>query len=233
MEVIMKIIFILSLIFFLLCVLKNKTACERIIFKHMFNNNQYIIYEVCDVLTHQECQVLITNSIPTLHRSSVISHNPISDVRTSQNTFLHNNTSNAELSNVLAKIEDITHKMSGKSIRNQEPLQVVKYTKNQYYKPHYDCCVPLNSPMCLKDSHLHGYRHSTLLLYLNDVEEGGETEFPLIKYKFKPKMGCGIFFFNLTKNEKNYHYLSKHAGLSPIKGDKWVCNKWIRTTEYS
>ena len=233
MEVIVKIIFILSLMLFLLCVLKKKKISEKIIFKHIFNNNQYIIYEISDVLTPQECNVIISNSGPTLHRSSVISNNPVSDVRTSYNTFLHKTNTNAELLKILTKIENMTHKLSGKPIENQEPLQVVKYNKDQYYKQHYDCCVPMNSPMCLQDSKLHGYRHSTFLLYLNDVEEGGETDFPLINYKFKPKIGCGIFFFNLTKNEKIYHVLSKHAGLPPTKGEKWVCNKWIRTIEYN
>ena len=143
--------------------------------KHFFKNNQYLIFEIDNLLNKDECDLLI---------------------------------------------------------KHAKPLQIVKYSPHQEYKSHYDCCVPMNSPMCLNDAKSHGYRHSTLLIYMNDVDIGGETEFPLLNYKFTPKLGKAIFFFNLTKNEDSFHTLSKHAGLPPTHGDKWICNKWIRTQPY-
>lgn len=202
--------------------------------KHFFKNNQYLIFEIDNLLNKDECDLLIKHANPRLERSSTISSTPISNVRTSYNTFLHSkdHSLSSDVKNILHKIDTITNKLSGKPVENQEPLQIVKYSPHQEYKSHYDCCVPMNSPMCLNDAKSHGYRHSTLLIYMNDVDIGGETEFPLLNYKFTPKLGKAIFFFNLTKNEDSFHTLSKHAGLPPTHGDKWICNKWIRTQPY-
>ena len=37
----------------------------------------------------------------------------------------------------------------------------------------------------------------TVILYLTDVEEGDETEFPKIHLKVRPKKGNALFFWNL------------------------------------
>ena len=67
---------------------------------------------------------------------------------------------------------------------------------------------------------------------INDNIEGGETEFPLINKKIKPEKGKGVLFFNLEKDLLNRRELSKHAGLPPTKGEKWMCNKWIRLNKF-
>lgn len=203
------------------------------IVKHVFNKFDYVIYELHNILDASECKILIESSKNKLVRSSVISDTPISDIRTSSNTFLKKTQQKTALNAVLDKIDIITMKISGKPLENQEPLQIVKYTPNQQYKRHYDCCVPHDSKLCIEDAKRHGFRHSTFLLYLNDVDSGGETEFPILNYKFKPKLGNGIFFFNLIKDESKYNENSQHAGLPPLTGDKWVCNKWIRTKRYT
>jgi len=206
---------------------------KQTIIQHTFDNNKYIIYEINNILNKKECDLIIHASKDQLVRSSVISDKPISEIRTSKNTFLHKSNVKSPINDVLNKIDRLTVKFSGKPMENQEPLQVVKYEKNQQYKCHYDCCVPHDLELCVEDAKRFGYRHSTFLLYLNDVEYGGETEFPLLNYRFKPKMGCGIFFFNLVKDESKFHVLSKHAGLPPLRDEKWVCNKWIRTKKYN
>lgn len=227
------IILIITLFLFVYTIIqKPRIFYKQHINKHIFNNNEYVIYEINNVISPIECKILIDTSTPKLKRSGVISKNPISEVRTSYNTFLHLRNESSQVQKILNRINDLTMKLSNKPVENQEPLQVVKYTKDQYYKEHYDCCVPFESPLCKTDNENNGFRHSTLLIYLNDVEEGGETEFPIINYKFKPKLGSAIYFFNLNKNETNFHPSSKHAGLPPIKGEKWVCNKWIRTKKY-
>lgn len=205
------------------------------IIKHTFKNNSYTIYEINNILNKTECSILIKHSLPNLKQSSVMSNKPLSDIRTSTNTFLHKNDNDKDkdINIILDKISNITEKISGKSKKNHEPLQIVNYKPNQLYKEHYDCCVPLDSTICKKDREIYGMRHSTLLIYLNDIKEGGETDFPLVNYSFKPKLGHGIFFFNLNSSETDYNILSKHAGLPPIKEDKWVCNKWVRTKPYT
>lgn len=202
--------------------------------KHVFDTDRYTIYEIESLLDEKECKMLIDASSNKLKPSNVMSNRPLKNVRTSTNTFLKQNdySENSDIRNLLGKIDAITVRLSNKNIENQEPLQIVKYEPNQYYVDHYDCCVPMDNDICKEDTRKHGLRYATLLIYLNDVEEGGETSFPLLNCKFKPKTGKGIYFFNLTPNQKRYHELSKHAGLPPIAGTKWVCNKWIRTKRY-
>lgn len=236
MEYYIQLLIILVLVCLMIHLLYNynmKIVYQHTIIQHSFKNNKYIIYEINNVLNKDECNLIIQTSKDRLVRSSVISTNPVSDIRTSKNTFLHKSNEEIPINEILKKIDILTTKISGKPMENQEPLQVVKYDKNQQYKNHYDCCVPHESELCIEDAKRFGYRHSTLLLYLNDVNQGGETDFPLLNYKFKPKMGCGIFFFNLVKDESKFNVLSKHAGLPPLQDEKWVCNKWIRTKKYS
>lgn len=58
----------------------------------------------------------------------------------------------------------------------------------------------------------------TFLWYLNDVKEGGETEF-VDGTKVKPKTGR-ICIFPAT-------WLHIHRGCMPISSDKYICNGWI------
>tara|TARA_R110000796_G_C14402202_1_gene417756 strand:- start:48 stop:650 length:603 start_codon:yes stop_codon:yes gene_type:complete len=57
------------------------------------------------------------------------------------------------------------------------------------------------------------------MLYLNDVEEGGETEFLHQSLRIKPKTGtlviCPTYFTHL------------HRGNPPLKGNKYMINGWI------
>jgi prolyl 4-hydroxylase len=206
-------------------------VCKHTILEHTFKNNTYKIYEIVDLLTPAECELVREAAKPSLTRSKTISETAVSDIRTSSNTFLYNDRVCSSMSVLLERIDRLTQTLSGKPIQFQEPLQVVKYETNQYFNEHYDCCVPFESE-CREDRKRHGLRHSTLLIYINDVLDGGYTDFPLVNHSFKPKLGSAIFFFNLNEDETTFHPLSKHAGLPPKTGEKWVCNKWIRTQPY-
>lgn len=196
----------------------------------------YAIYTFENLLNAEEAKLLEIAAISTLHRSGTISKNPISDRRTSYNTFLKTDVfQGTEIYNILCRIEHVAATLSGKPLVNQEPLQVARYLGGEYYKEHYDACVPENSEMCIEDARHHGMRYATLLIYMNDVdpEHGGETYFPLINAKFRPKVGTGVFFFNLLPNNENQHHpLSQHAALPLKGGTKWICNKWIRCKPY-
>ncbi len=65
-------------------------------------------------------------------------------------------------------------------------------------------------------------RHSAYMLYLNDVEEGGETEFLYQSRRVQPKAGrCVIWPAGWTH---------LHRGNPPLKGTKYVMTGWL---EYS
>ena len=72
-------------------------------------------------------------------------------------------------------------------------------------------------------------------MYLNDLEKhdtGGETHFPELDLKVKPKKGTAVFWMNVTP-DKNVDYRTKHAGLPPSCSTKYGCNIWIREGKYT
>jgi prolyl 4-hydroxylase len=76
-------------------------------------------------------------------------------------------------------------------------------------------------------------RFATILFYLNDDMEGGETTFPRWlntetseALKVKPEKGKAILFYNLLP-DGNYDERSQHAALPVTKGDKYLTNLWI------
>lgn len=111
-----------------------------------------------------------------------------------------------------------------------EGLQILRYQPGQEYKPHFDYFDPT-----LAGSHKAlakgGQRVATALLYLSDVEAGGETYFPEINLKVTPGQGDLLLFYNLFANGQP-DPKTLHASLPVITGEKWVSTKWIRQQPY-
>tara|TARA_R100000657_G_C4683990_1_gene136276 strand:+ start:4732 stop:5328 length:597 start_codon:yes stop_codon:yes gene_type:complete len=57
------------------------------------------------------------------------------------------------------------------------------------------------------------------MLYLNDVEEGGETEFLHQSIRIKPRAGTIVLC--------PAHFTHLHRGNPPLKGNKYMINGWI------
>ena len=80
--------------------------------------------------------------------------------------------------------------MTGIPQNNYESFQILEYQEGQFYRSHHD------SSGKNKDKAT-GHRILTFFLYLNDVEEGGETRFTSLDISVKPKKVreyC-VFFF--------------------------------------
>jgi predicted 2-oxoglutarate/Fe(II)-dependent dioxygenase YbiX len=91
-----------------------------------------------------------------------------------------------------------------------ETFMIQRYTKGEgKYIYHEDFSVNYNEK---------SYRVLTYLWYLNDVEEGGETEF-FGNMKVKPRAGKLILF------PASWTY--PHSGLVPISSDKYIVTGWI------
>ena len=62
-------------------------------------------------------------------------------------------------------------------------------------------------------------RFLVLFVYLNDVEEGGETEFPELDLTVTPKCGTMLLF------PSTWTYL--HRGNTPISNDKYILGSYL------
>ncbi|AQK62266.1 putative prolyl 4-hydroxylase 12 [Zea mays] len=126
---------------------------------------------------------------------------------------------------------------------NAESLQVLRYETGQKYDAHFDYFHDRNN---LK---LGGQRVATVLMYLTDVNKGGETVFPNaegshLQYKdetwsecsrsglaVKPKKGDALLFFNLHVNA-TADTGSLHGSCPVIEGEKWSATKWIHVRSF-
>jgi prolyl 4-hydroxylase len=97
-----------------------------------------------------------------------------------------------------------------------EPLQILRYRPGQEYKPHTDAIPGLDNQRIL-----------TMLVYLNDGFEGGETAFLEAGLTIRPRRGEGLLFHNVDMDGKPDPSVL-HAGLPVTSGVKLLASRWIR-----
>ncbi|KAL5706886.1 procollagen-proline 4-dioxygenase [Ranunculus cassubicifolius] len=157
-------------------------------------------------------------------------------VRTSSGTFV---SASEDKTGVLGLIEEKIARATLLPRSHGEAFNVLRYEIGQKYLSHYDAFNPSEyGPQ-------KSQRVASFLLYLSDVDEGGETMFPYenganmdIKYdyeqciglKVKPRQGDGLLFYSLYPNG-TIDPLSLHGSCAVVKGEKWVATKWIRDQE--
>ena len=66
-----------------------------------------------------------------------------------------------------------------------------------------------------------------MIVYLSDVEEGGETLFPNIGLKIRPQKGSALLFWNRTPDGV-LDPLVLHSSVPVVRGRKWSITRWIR-----
>ena len=108
-----------------------------------------------------------------------------------------------------------------------ELTTLLHYDVGEEFTPHYDYFDPAN-PTYAREIARRGQRIATVLIYLNDDFEGGETEFPKIGLRHKGRKGDALLFWNVDAAGAP-DPLSFHAGRPPTRGEKWVISQWIRT----
>ena len=197
----------------------------------------YEIVKFFDVLTEEECNNIINGAKNDLKDSIVYTNNFTKQVidkniRISKTAWLIKDNSNNSLRNVIEKLENITSFITKKPIVNQENIQIVNYEKGGYYNPHYDACSSLDINSKINMNGPYGQRIYTFLIYLNDNIDGGSTYFPKIDKHIMPKKGMGILFKNIHENNSDFHELSQHTGTIIKKGEKWICNIWVRENNF-
>ncbi|KAL1215595.1 putative prolyl 4-hydroxylase 11 [Cardamine amara subsp. amara] len=156
-------------------------------------------------LTYEECEHLINLAKPNMARSKVTDQinggGKESSARTSSGTFLKRRHDKI--------VEDIERRISEFTfipVENGEALQVIHYEVGQKFEPHFDG----------------NQRIATVLMYLSDVDKGGETVFPAAKGRmFKrrlsvsPKKRDALLFWNM-RPDGSQDPSSKHGPFSKL-----------------
>ncbi|KAK4365922.1 hypothetical protein RND71_013802 [Anisodus tanguticus] len=236
-----------SFFFLLIIAFVHKSSSSAIInpskAKQISWKPRAFVYE--GFLTDEECNHLIALAKSELKRSAVADNesgkSKHSEVRTSSGMFI----SKAK-DPIVSGIEDKIATWTFLPKENGEEIQVLRYEEGQKYEPHYDYFVDkVNIARG-------GHRLATVLMYLTDVEKGGETVFPKAEestrrrsmvaddslsecarkgISVKPRQGDALLFYSLHPNatpDPN----SLHGGCPVIQGEKWSATKWIHVDSY-
>ncbi|KAF3330219.1 prolyl 4-hydroxylase subunit alpha-1-like protein [Carex littledalei] len=193
-------------------------------------------------LSNEECDHIIKLSKSKLGKSMVVDNESgnsvMSEVRTSSGMFL-----DKRQDEVIARIEERIATWTLLPEENAENIQVLRYDLTEKYDAHFDY---------FSDKHNQargGHRYATVLMYLSDVEMGGETVFPDAEgwesqpkdntfsdcakggLAVKPVKGDAVLFYSLHPNGVP-DPKSLHASCPVLKGEKWSAPKWIRVRSF-
>ena len=110
---------------------------------------------------------------------------------------------------------------SGTAPEQGEPLQILRYGVGGEYKPHFDSIPGFRNQRAL-----------TMLIWLNEDYEGGETWFNEPKLALKGQPGDAVLFRNIGADGRR-DSRSAHAGLPVTAGEKLLASKWIRQRPFA
>ncbi|XP_019636225.1 PREDICTED: uncharacterized protein LOC109478849 [Branchiostoma belcheri] len=105
---------------------------------------------------------------------------------------------------------------TGLKVENGGKFQITSYAQGIGYKSHTDCVVGSRDQ---RD------RFATILVYLQDVPEGGETKFTELGIAVKPTKGMAIVWNNMTP-DGNCDPTSLHDASKVKKGHKFIIQRW-------
>jgi prolyl 4-hydroxylase len=110
---------------------------------------------------------------------------------------------------------------TGTETAQGEPLQLLRYRPGGEYRAHLDALPAGMSQRIL-----------TLIVYLTDDYEGGETRFLRTGLTFRGRIGDALLFRNVTADGRP-DPLALHAGLPVTRGEKAIASRWIRDSAFS
>lgn len=170
-----------------------------------------------DFLTDEEADRLVQVGHEQGYERSTIAIRPghdgdLNEGRTSGNTWCEEACmSDPTVAAVLERIATTTRTTTDHS----EHLQILRYDPGAFYVQHHDL-VPYQLELPC------GPRAMTLFLYLSDVEEGGNTTFPLLGVSVEPKKGSAVLWPNVkNENPMEQDPRMEHEAEPVIKGVKY------------
>lgn len=194
--------------------------------KSLTNTTSSYVYAIDNFISEDECNFLIEAAQDCLQPSTVTGSNKgagrrISTARTSWTCRLHRDDLPILMNSVM--------KLTNKPLEHIEHPQLARYESTQQFKPHFDAYDEKDPTLkeTLEDG---GNRLVTILIYLNDVEVGGATKFPLLNIEVQPKRGMAVVFFPATVGGK-LDRGALHTAL-PAVDTKYVSQIWVREGEY-
>lgn len=192
----------------------------------------------------EEYEHLIKLGAEHLTQSDVVDSDTGTIVRSKERTSSGAFLPSRRMDPIVTTLEERIARWTHIPLKHGEPFHILRYNPTEEYTAHFDSFFD--------DVHVQngGQRIATVILYLSDVEEGGETVFPDSPTTppaeeaatfsdcakkglgVKPRKGDAILFFSLKPDGKTRDIASLHAGCPVVKGVKWIATKWMRVGHY-
>ena len=111
-----------------------------------------------------------------------------------------------------------------------EHLQGQRYLPGQQFKEHCDWFWT-SAAYWKAEKENGGQRSWTAMIYLNDVEAGGATNFTHLGFSVPPQRGA-MLIWNNALPDGTVNYDTMHAGMPVDAGVKYIITKWYRTRRW-
>jgi prolyl 4-hydroxylase len=168
------------------------------------------------LLTVPECDYLIRTAEPLMSPSVVVDERTgrlmPHPIRTSDSAYFPWLLADPAITALNRRIAAA----SGTTFEQGEPLQVLRYRPGQQYRNHFDAIAGAANQRII-----------TLIVYLSDDYEGGETQFVRTGLKHRGNKGDALMFRNSLPDGRADPQ-SEHAGLPVTAGTKLIASRWIR-----
>ena len=131
----------------------------------------------------------------------------------------------------VAMIERRIHDLLGMDPAFGETSQGQRYEVGQEYQAHCDFFGP-RTAFYQREVPAGGQRSWTAMIYLNDVDDGGATDFMHIGLTFTPRQGM-LLAWNNMKPDGTPNINTLHAAKPVLAGVKYVITKWYRSRKWT
>jgi prolyl 4-hydroxylase len=177
-----------------------KNALDSAICQHLL--------EITKTCTFNAAGILVNTVDNAVRRSDVIELGGSDPLLQSTNQLLFSK---------LAIVQNLLFQTYGVKFPYAEPCSILRYQEGQFYKRHVDNIL-LSSRFQEVDEGI-PTRDISIVGYLNDDFEGGETYFDRQNIKVKPEAGAILVF--------PAYFTHPHESLPVIKGEKYAFTSWL------
>lgn len=183
------------------------------------------IYAIGDFLSSDECERLIAMIDEVAKPSELFEDVYIEAYRTSYSGDVDRNDSFVKM------IERRLSDMLGIPLEWGEAVQGQRYQPGQEFKEHCDW-FDTSAAYWKRETERGGQRSWTAMVFLNDVEDGGDTMFTAVGARVQPQAGV-LLVWNNAKPDGSPNEYTLHAATPVTRGEKYVITKWFRTRQWT
>lgn len=178
------------------------------------------LFVVRDFLSRSECERIVRVIDAKIGPSILFEGTEVDGFRTSSTHYFDRD--DPETTELESRIDGLL----GLDHQHAEVTQGQRYQTGQQFKHHYDYFT-ITEPYWEQEKRRGGQRTWTAMIFLNEPDAGGETDFPELGLSITPETGMLLTWNNMDRHGRP-NPATLHAG-TPVKaGDKYVITQWYR-----